>query len=63
MQDAVCFVASIVHRGARWIFVPTTLVSQGDSCIGSKSSINHGGYKNQLGTFYPAAESSSTTPF
>jgi len=56
VQDAICFIASILHRGARWFFVPTTLLSQGDSCIGSKSSINHRGYKNQLGTFYPPAE-------
>lgn len=55
-QDAASFVASILHRGARWVFVPTTLLAQGDSCIGSKSSINYGGYKNQLGTFYPPAE-------
>ena len=56
VQDAGGFVASILHRGARWVFVPTTLLAQGDSCIGSKSSINFGGYKNQLGTFYPPAE-------
>jgi 3-dehydroquinate synthase len=56
VQDAACFVASILHRGVRWAFVPTTLLAQGDSCIGSKSSINHDNYKNQLGTFYPPAE-------
>jgi len=56
VQDAVGFAASILYRGARWIFVPTTLLAQGDSCIGSKSSINYRGYKNQLGTFYPPAE-------
>lgn len=56
VQDVACFVASIFHRGVRWVFAPTTLISQGDSCIGSKSSINHGGYKNQLGTFYPPKE-------
>src|SRR5437773_1432299 len=33
--------------------IPTTLLAQCDSCIGSKSSINIGKYKNQLGTFYP----------
>ncbi|MDX3866855.1 3-dehydroquinate synthase [Streptomyces europaeiscabiei] len=56
VQDTAAFAASIVHRGARWVFVPTTLLAQGDSCIGSKSSINHRGYKNQLGTFHPPAE-------
>ena len=53
VQDAGSFVASILHRGARWVYVPTTLLAQGDSCIGSKSSLNFLGYKNQLGTFYP----------
>jgi len=56
VQDAASFVASILHRGVRWIFAPTTLLAQGDSCIGSKSSLNHGGYKNQLGTFYAPSE-------
>lgn len=56
VQDSAAFAASVLHRGVRWIFVPTTLLAQGDSCIGSKSSINYGGYKNQLGTFYPPAE-------
>lgn len=56
VQDAASFAASILHRGVRWVFAPTTLLAQGDSCIGSKSSINYGGYKNQLGTFYPPSE-------
>jgi 3-dehydroquinate synthetase len=34
-------------------FFLTTLLAQGDSCIGSKTSINFKGYKNQLGGFYP----------
>jgi len=56
VQDTASFAASVLHRGVPWVFVPTTLVAQGDSCIGSKSSINYGGYKNQLGTFYPPVE-------
>lgn len=52
-QDVGCFIASLVARGIRWSFLPTTLLAQADSCIGSKSSINIGVYKNQLGTFYP----------
>lgn len=56
VQDVAGFIASIVHRGIPWVFVPTTLISQGDSCIGSKSSINYGGHKNQLGGFYPPRE-------
>ena len=40
IQDITSFVASILFRGVKWIFYPTTLESQGDSCIGSKTSIN-----------------------
>jgi 3-dehydroquinate synthase len=36
-----------------WIFYPTTLLAQADSCIGSKSSINLGIKKNLIGNFYP----------
>jgi 3-dehydroquinate synthase len=39
-----------------WRFVPTTLLSQADSCIGSKSSINLGDAKNILGTFNPPSQ-------
>lgn len=53
LQDIGCFVASVLFRGLSWTFVPTTLLAQADSCIGSKSSINVGPYKNQIGTFYP----------
>ena len=53
LQDIGCFVASVLFRGIAWSFVPTTLLAQADSCIGSKSSINVGPYKNQIGTFHP----------
>ena len=53
IQDLTCFTASILFRGVSWIFYPTTLLAQCDSCIGSKSSINVGTIKNQVGTFYP----------
>jgi 3-dehydroquinate synthase len=52
-QDITAFTASIMYRGVDWIFFPTTLLAQGDSCIGSKTSINFGEYKNQIGGFYP----------
>ncbi len=55
-QDVVAFIASNLFRGVDWIFYPTTLLAQCDSCIGGKSSINFGQYKNQLGTFYPPIE-------
>lgn len=53
IQDITCFIASTLFRGMRWIFLPTTLLAQADSCIGSKSSINVGGIKNLMGTFTP----------
>ena len=52
VQDIGCFVATVLARGIRWELVPTTLLAQADSCIGSKSSINIGTFKNQIGTFY-----------
>lgn len=53
IQDITGFVASILYRGVKWEFCPTTLLAQCDSCIGSKTSINVDEYKNQVGTFYP----------
>ncbi len=56
LQDIGCFVASVLMRGVRWSLLPTTLLAQCDSCIGSKSSLNVAGFKNQLGTFYAPHE-------
>ena len=53
IQDLTSFISSILFRGVDWIFIPTTLLSQADSCIGSKTSINFHETKNILGTFYP----------
>ena len=55
-QDITAFTASILFRGVDCIFFPTTLLAQADSCIGSKTSINFGEFKNQLGGFYPPIE-------
>lgn len=52
-QDITCFIATTFMRGISWTFVPTTLLAQADSCIGSKSSINFGDTKNILGSFNP----------
>jgi 3-dehydroquinate synthase len=52
-QDIVAFISSVLFRGVDWIFFPTTLLAQCDSCIGSKSSINFDSYKNLIGTFKP----------
>lgn len=52
-QDVSAYISSMLYRGVGWIFFPTTLLAQGDSCIGSKTSINFREFKNQLGGFYP----------
>ena len=52
IQDISGFIASMIKRGIKWTFIPTTMASQCDSCIGSKISLNLGGIKNQLGLFY-----------
>jgi 3-dehydroquinate synthase len=52
-QDVTAFTSSILYRGVDWLFYPTSLLAQGDSCIGSKTSINFSEYKNQIGGFYP----------
>lgn len=63
IQDVTAFTASILFRGIDWIFFPTNLLSQADSCIGSKTSINFKAYKNQLGGFYPPREIFIATSF
>jgi len=56
VQDIGSFTSHIIKRGIEWIFIPTTLLSMADSCIGSKSGINIGKYKNQVGSFHPPIE-------
>lgn len=53
LQDITAFVSMVMFRGIEWLFVPTTLLAQADSCIGSKVSINFEMYKNLPGGFYP----------
>lgn len=51
--DMVGYAAAISHRGIRHIRIPTTVLSQNDSGIGVKNSINYKSKKNFLGTFSP----------
>lgn len=68
IQDLVSFTSHIYFRGINWIFLPTTVLSQADSCIGAKSGINVLPYKNQLGALHSprriliASEFLSTLP-
>lgn len=63
VQDITCFISSILFRGIKWEYIPTTLLAQADSCIGSKSSINMGDAKNILGTFCPPSNISISINF
>ena len=56
LQDAAGFCASVFCRGIEYILIPTTLLSQIDSCVGGKTSINYKSRKNIIGTFYPPSE-------
>jgi 3-dehydroquinate synthase len=51
--DAVGLVAATSHRGIRLIRIPTTVLSQNDSGVGVKNSVNLKGSKNFVGTFAP----------
>lgn len=56
VQDLATFVASTYMRGVSWIYFPTTLQAMADSCVGGKSAINVGTYKNLIGNFHPPHE-------
>ena len=56
IQDLATLTASLYMRGIYWKFVPTTLMSMMDSCIGGKSSLNSGDFKNIIGNFFPPSE-------
>lgn len=51
--DMVGYAASTSHRGIKLIRIPTTVLSQNDSGVGVKNSINFFGKKNFLGCFAP----------
>lgn len=53
LQDAVGYAAATAHRGVRLVRIPTTTLSQNDSAVGVKNSVNAFGKKNFLGTFAP----------
>ncbi len=53
--DITAFAASIYKRGMDLVLVPTTFLAMVDASVGGKTGIDHDGYKNLLGTFYPAS--------
>ena len=53
LLDLAGFAAATAHRGVRHVRIPTTTLSQADSGVGVKNSINAFGKKNFVGTFAP----------
>ena len=51
VQDIGAFAGAMFKRGIPWTYIPTTLLSQADSCLGGKTAVNHGTSKNVLGLF------------
>lgn len=63
IQDLVSFTTHLYYRGINWVFLPTTVLSQADSCIGAKSGINVLPFKNQLGALHSPRRVLITTEF
>jgi 3-dehydroquinate synthase len=63
VQDIATFAAMLYYRGVAWTYVPTTLLSMCDSCIGAKCAINLGPFKNQLGGFHSPSQVLVHLPF
>ena len=56
IQDLSATCLGMIKRGVDWDFIPTTILAQCDSCLGSKTSINSFSSKNKYGLFYPPCE-------
>lgn len=50
VTDIAGYAASIYMRGIRFAFVPTSILSMVDACIGGKNGVDVGVYKNLVGT-------------
>jgi 3-dehydroquinate synthase len=53
--DMTAFAASVYMRGAGVVLLPSTLLAMVDATLGGKSGVDYRGYKNIIGTFYPAS--------
>jgi 3-dehydroquinate synthase len=53
--DVTAFAASLYMRGCGLVLIPTTLLAMVDASLGGKTGIDFEGYKNMVGTFYPAS--------
>lgn len=56
VTDMGGFAAATFKRGVAMVNVPTTLLSAVDAAVGGKTGINFNGFKNEIGSFYPARE-------
>lgn len=54
--DLTAFAASLYMRGCHLILIPTSLLAMVDAAIGGKTGVDFQGWKNLVGTFYPAGE-------
>ncbi|QEN05694.1 3-dehydroquinate synthase [Thiospirochaeta perfilievii] len=54
--DMTAFAASLFMRGCSVTLIPTTLLSMADAALGGKTGVDFKGYKNLVGSFYPAKE-------
>ena len=61
--DLVGFVSSVYKRGINFINLPSTLLSQVDSCVGGKTGVNSKYGKNLIGSFYNPKVVISDTEF
>jgi 3-dehydroquinate synthase len=53
--DIAAFAASLYMRGCGLVLVPTTLLAMVDASLGGKTAVDFMGYKNLVGSFYPAS--------
>src|SRR5690606_32705664 len=63
VTDLGGFAAATFKRGIKYINIPTTLLGAVDAAVGGKTGINFGGYKNEIGSFYPSEYVIITTDF
>ncbi len=63
LLDLVGFCCSIYRRGIPYVRIPTTLLAIVDASVGAKTSINHFGRRNRIGSFYPPVQTLIDTSF
>ncbi len=54
ITDLAACAASLYMRGCSLVLIPSSLLAMVDAALGGKTGVNFGGFKNMIGTFYPA---------